>query len=217
MESKKILYQQCAVELNESSHEYTVDGIRKPGVNEMMDTMGLISPWAKRSKAAQRFGTEAHLITQLFLSDMLGDYSEEFEPWMNGIRLFREELKPEPISLEWKGYHDLYDYCGTLDFCGWLHGKPPFLWILDWKFWSSLNESFKSHAKVQIEAYRELVEQRAAEMFRPVFCAIVWFYPDGYEFIPVIDSKYKAVWRSVRTLYHYRNQFNLNSKKEWVK
>jgi hypothetical protein len=106
-----------------SDHIYTVDGIQKPSFSEIKDTVYGHYPYPEG--AAER-GHHVHLATQLFDENDLDEATLDpvVAGYLEGWKLFREEMDFNPLQIEMKVYNPTYGYCGTLDRIGTFRDKP---------------------------------------------------------------------------------------------
>lgn len=109
-------------------HEYLLDGVRIPGVTEIMQDLGIIDysfmPERERHYYLTR-GEYVHRATH-FLDD--GDLDrdtvpEDVEPYLIGYERFKMECQFKPLLAEWSSWHSVFRYAGTLDRIG--TGKLP--------------------------------------------------------------------------------------------
>lgn len=101
-------------------HHYFLGSSRMPGVTEILDGVGLISPFVKQNPGRTLEGKLAHHALALFGADNL-DFStvdERIMGWvLSGVR-FYEQLKFKPVVLETPDYHPDYFYGYTFDGIG---------------------------------------------------------------------------------------------------
>ncbi len=110
------------IEFEPSTHTYTVDGVIKPSVTQVLEACGIIDyrqiPYETREMALTR-GRRVHTLTQYFDE---GDLDESavhpsLEGYLIGWQRFREqhEIGRLPIThLEHRGAH-VAGYAGTVD------------------------------------------------------------------------------------------------------
>lgn len=103
----------------DANHIYTVNGVVKPGTTGILDGCGLISDFSKQEFAAQR-GEAIHQGGALLFQDRL-DWTT-VEPrifgYLYSLEQFRKTTGFKAVTVEQKGYHKLYDYCGKWDVTG---------------------------------------------------------------------------------------------------
>ena len=106
-------------DFDESTHSYRVDGKRKASVTQILDIMGIVSPFAKSEPHANR-GTRIHRILELHDLDKLNyDWLDDEE--LTCIKYwdqFKSDFKLEWSGVERRFYHPDLDYCGTIDRIG---------------------------------------------------------------------------------------------------
>ena len=110
-------------------HKYTVDGKGFPGVTTIIGDVYGRYPYPEG--AAER-GHHVHLATQLYDEDDLdeGTLDPLVAGYLEGWKLFREEMAFTPTQIEMLVHNSTYGYCGTLDRIGTMQGK---LYLLDIK------------------------------------------------------------------------------------
>ena len=104
-------------------HHYFLGERRLPGVTEILDAHGLISPFAKQERARLR-GSLAHLACRYLMERRL-DWSTigmDVVPYVVSCDRWLEETRFEVEACEVMDYHRELLYAGTYDFRG-LHPK----------------------------------------------------------------------------------------------
>ena len=154
------------------------------GVTSLLANAGISSNFVHNEKAAD-FGKKGHLIQRLFLTDDLADYDPAFEPWMVGLRRFKEECSPNNwICLDDTIlYSEKHNYAGQPDYLG--MAKLPHiyrreaLYLLDWKFWATATKGQIDDADIQTTAYAyAALEMKLID--RMPRRAVVHFLPETY-------------------------------------
>jgi hypothetical protein len=110
-------------------HVYTVDGKHPPGVTTIIGDVYGRYPYPEG--AAER-GHHVHLATQLYDEEDLDEATLDpvVAGYLEGWKLFRNEMGFTPTQVEMFVYNETYGYCGTLDRLGTMNGK---LYLLDIK------------------------------------------------------------------------------------
>lgn len=110
-------------------HIYTVGDKVYPGVTTIIHDVYPSYPYPEG--AAER-GHHVHLATQLFDEDDLDNSSLDpiVAGYLEGWKLFREEMAFVPTQIEMFVHNEVYGYCGTLDRIGTMQGK---LYLIDIK------------------------------------------------------------------------------------
>lgn len=123
------------------SHEYTVDGAKKPSVTTMLKALGFIDTTWYTTGGATR-GQYVHLACHL---EDINDLDESeldpaLLPYLSAWRLFKQEQGYKVIETEIYHYNPTYGYCGTPDKDGLLVEKPTVVDIKTGKFqdWTAL-------------------------------------------------------------------------------
>lgn len=131
------------VEFDQESHTYRVGGLVKPSVTQVLDGMGLVSPFCKSPDAAS-LGTELHSLFEdkdkgVLISDGLEG------PYLKCLEMYESYLLdfgPVFTDIEERLYDEVLDVCGTVDRAG-----ADF--IMDIKTGSTIPES----GRLQTAAY----------------------------------------------------------------
>jgi hypothetical protein len=103
--------------LNQATHEYSVDGIARPGVTSILASAGLIDDrWftdesRHRGKAVH---AACHYMDEGDLPDAWMD-SSPYAGYVRGWEKFRNESGFVPDTIEERVSHQFWGYCGTLD------------------------------------------------------------------------------------------------------
>lgn len=119
------------VVLEPESHTYTLDGVRLPGVSEVLGALGLVdAQWFKEWHRVR--GTAIHLALRFYLEGDLnwGSLDPRIVGYVESAIRFLELAKVEPQMVERPLGNRLYRFCGTPDVVGTAFGDPA---IIDWK------------------------------------------------------------------------------------
>jgi hypothetical protein len=142
------------VYLDEQTHTYTVDGVKKDGVTDQCKIFGDdVDEYIEDAmeRAADR-GVTCHMVLELALTgeDYSGEYPAMYQPWVDSIETFLAAHEIVPIAIEEPIYSERLDLCGTPDLLCLYDGE---LAVLDWKFVSSI---CKQKVKAQLNGYKEI-------------------------------------------------------------
>ncbi len=121
-------------------HQYFVDGVKVPSVNEIIDATLEGEQAAKKGygfypEAATR-GTYVHELIQLWIADNLDESSldPELEPYFAAFKRCWTEQVMIAHHVEKRGYAPSFGFCGTRDLIGCAGYEPNGKRILcDWK------------------------------------------------------------------------------------
>jgi len=153
------------LEFREDTHEYFFDGKQVPGVNEVMQSVGVVDysfiPVADRDTYFTR-GTYVHLAMELLLKDELDwdTIDPAIEGYVRAGQQFIFDTGFKAINIETPLYHPVWGYAGTPDCVGVLCDNPldsRFVAInerhivIDWK-----SCPIMSYVRWQTAAYQEL-------------------------------------------------------------
>ena len=111
------------LEFQESTHTYTLDGVRVPSVTQILKPMySFYGVPDEVLQAKAELGTNVHRACELLDNDDLDEDSEEglaaLEPiagYLAGYKKFKADKKPVVIANEQRLYHPLHKYAGTID------------------------------------------------------------------------------------------------------
>ena len=141
----------------DENHVYTVNGVKKPGVSEIMEAAGLIDRTWFNEHACLR-GQYVHRAIQLHHTDGLDRASLDAEilPYFAGSRVFLRQSGFRPVLVETPMHDPIYDFCGTPDLIGWLGDR---LVLIDVKTGAPADWH-----KIQTAAYQHLAGGRVEGM-----------------------------------------------------
>jgi hypothetical protein len=116
--------------LNRQSHDYTVDGIVKPSVTQVLKDQGILV--ISDFSTGPETGKMVHEATEAVDLGLYNaaDWPEIVWPYIDAYLAFKEAVSFEPRGVEQLLYNEAYGYCGTLDRTGLLKGKPA---LVDFK------------------------------------------------------------------------------------
>jgi len=109
---------QHIIEFDEAEHKYTVDGVRKDSVTQMLKKVGLGILGNFRSEAMEnacRFGTKVHKDCEIYAETGANIADSETEIRVKSFIKWVEDYEVEFIATEWVGYSPKMDICGTID------------------------------------------------------------------------------------------------------
>lgn len=190
--------------LRDADHRYTVDGVRRPGIHEILKALGLDSEYEKvpapiLARALER-GTFVHELCALHDQDHLDPAT--VDPALAGYHAawikFREDFEPDPRFIETPLAHDLYQYCGTPDRAGLYRGQPTIPEI-------KTGKSVPKTVALQLTAQRMLLEANgwSSERTRLV---VVQLGADGS--LNVMDvPKQDGSWLACLSVYQLQRSF----------
>lgn len=171
------------IEFDRERHEYRVEGAVVPSVSELIGVYGESveegDELELKLEAAAERGTTCHEILARYLRDENEsvEYPEEYEPYVEAIRLFLSEHTIRPYAVETPVYSRKYGYAGTPDLLCEFDGT---LTLIDYKFVSQIA---KTRVKAQLNAYCKAYEESGVY---PEQLLAVQFLKDGtYRVYPV--------------------------------
>jgi hypothetical protein len=126
------------IELEESLHEYSVDGIIKPGYSEIMEFVGLKMPFYPADDFPREFGQAGHGATSLLDLGTLNraTLDPRLVPVINCYEDFKETSRFKVRANEVALYSKRFDFCTKIDRAGIFNGR---FGILEIKIGSSID------------------------------------------------------------------------------
>jgi hypothetical protein len=174
-------------------HVYTVDGIEKPGVNEIMKAAGLIDDMWYNDTACLR-GTYVHKAVHLHHTVGLNTKTLDSEliPYMDAYYDFLSVTGFSPVIIEEPAYCEDYGYCGSVDLIGDVNEENS---LIDIK-----TGSVPKWVGVQTSAYENLwkeskIKKRFALNLKPT---------GKWSLIPLNNRKDLSVFLSCLTVFNYK-------------
>lgn len=131
-------------------HEYRYNGRVVPSVTKVLSVLpnklGFVD--ADTLEEARLRGIAVHRMVELHCKGELGEVPEWMQPIYARYLQFEAETRFEMIRSEYRVYHAVCDYAGTLDLFGYVHGEAAFI---------DVKRSFLAGAaiRMQIAAYHE--------------------------------------------------------------
>ena len=143
--------------LDPITHLYTVDGVVRPGVNEILQAEGIVdfsSIPAERLTAAQNLGKAVHVACELWDKNDLDMKSVDLAivPYLEAYIKFKRDLHVDVIVNEVSIYSKTWGFCGTLDKIVY---ADNILTLLDIKTSTTMNHA----TTLQTAAYKILYEE----------------------------------------------------------
>lgn len=195
------------IELDEDTHTYRVNGVIKPGANEILRAVGLAKDWSGVDTFYRDRGIAVHSAINLYLQRDLDEgsldpvivpYFKQFMTWFKSI--------PEAGGLlmtEKPLYSPRYDFCGSVDLI--MNGV-----IWDYKCSKKLDREAERQYKRIGSAYRTLVwEQMGFDLpFK-----VLLLTGDGPAIVKSWDCP-MMTWDAVMTLYGEEKKTNESSRRK---
>ena len=187
------------IEFRESDHSYWYDGVRVPGVSEIIDGVGLMDPAAKQhyTKFYADRGTAVHKATELYDKGTLDESSldPEIVGYVEAYKKFVAEHDPTWVEIEKRGFNKQLFYAGTLDRAGFLNEAGAV--VLDIK----TGQKAKWHV-IQLALYAMLLVQNQNPNLK-----LYGLYLKGnsiYKLVDYTDPDILKVAESCIRLYHWQ-------------
>lgn len=111
------------IDFDPEKHLYTLGGYTLPSVTQIMRPMSLMLyndvPQDVLFEAADR-GTRAHEQVSNFVLYGVEETDEDTEPYVAAFRQFQADMNPTWIESEYRCYHKIMKYAGTIDLIGYV-------------------------------------------------------------------------------------------------
>lgn len=153
---------------NPETHEYFVDGIKYPGVTDIIKAEGvsnfdMVNPAVL--EAARDFGKKGHKMIEFWNLGKLNEdkLSAPLKPYLESWKQFVSDYKVEIIAVETKLYSKIWRYAGTLDVVAKMKGL---LSLIDVKF----SKQLYSSVDLQTGGYAKLWEDNNKEKIKKRYC-----------------------------------------------
>lgn len=181
------------IALDQETHTYRVDGLVKPGANEIMKAVGLSKDWSGVDTFYRDRGIAVHEAISLYLRDELDDgsldpviipYVQQFKEWLIENQAAGLLLSERPL------YSEAHDFCGTVDLI--INGT-----IYDFKCSKRLDKEAERQYRRLGSAYRTLVRD---DMGMDLPFKLMLLTGEGKARVLSRDCPY-AVWAAVMRLY----------------
>lgn len=192
------------LEFEEGSHVYRIGSEQLPSVTTLMKPLSdkvyrTVNEDVLR-KAADR-GTAVHNAIENWIKFGIEDISPANRGYFEGFREWWDKYRPTVIGSEWRLYHKLLRYAGTVDLVCRIDGE---LWIIDFKTTSTLSDML---LRVQLEAYAKALESHGVKAARK---GGVHLRKDGSWDFPGYAAGDGAAWRvfgSLKTIHDYMKSY----------
>lgn len=111
------------IDFDEEQHIYTLNGMRLPSVTQLMRPLTLIAydgvSIGAMSEAADR-GTRAHSQVEAIVKYGIAEFDDDTEGYITAFQAFNEAFKPVWLASEYRCYHKVLRYAGTIDLIGYV-------------------------------------------------------------------------------------------------
>jgi hypothetical protein len=158
---------------DDKKHTYTVDGIVKPSVTQILSNVGTRREGSDGKKHwspigfddrffddsgnASKFGQHFHMVAHWFALETDCEYDPKMEPWVKGLKKFFHDYRKKFADIkkhivEMPMYSKAYGFTGTPD---WYFETTNDRYLIDWKT-GVLN---KTYSRLQTAAYGKLINE----------------------------------------------------------
>lgn len=194
---------------DEKAHRYYLGQLELPGVTRVLDRF--LIDFSKVNpddlERARILGDQVHKATALDDHGILDEEDLEKNlphvmPYLRGWRKFRREMEFEPVMIEWRGYHPIYFYAGTLDRGGFIRGDTNTFILPDIK----RRDLLTPDVGPQTAAYEEIVKRTTDLNVARTRRACVRLFEESYKFDWLDSPSDFSVFLSCLTLFNYQRQ-----------
>ena len=185
---------------DEEKHVYTLGTKKLPSVTQIMDPLSKAKYGGITQKvleAAAFRGTAIHNSIENYIDFGIIDIDEEYKGYFNGFLKWNSDAHPEFFASEFRLYHKLFQYAGTLDI---LAKIGTDIVLIDAKNTAQVVEMT---CGVQLEAYAQALKSHDIAIDKKL---ILQLKPDGTycEFwFPKADAARWKVFTALKTVYDY--------------
>ena len=199
MRSWKGLIEINELSFEESTHTYKLDGVEIPSVTTIMKPLSQslykTVDEAVLNKAAER-GTIIHNAIENFIKFGFSDCPHEYITYFHAFLQWCKDYSVEIIQSEFKTYHKLMKYAGTIDLICKIGGEK---FIVDYKTSASVNRMLTG---VQTEAYAKAFESHGMKIDKKAILHLTKY--GKYDFIEYNHNDYES-WNVFVALMTIRN------------
>lgn len=179
-------------------HEYFVDGVRKPGVSEILEDVGLIDKTWYNDHACLR-GTYVHKAVEIYHTSIL-DFSsldDEIKPYFRAYVQFVQKTRFKPLLVERMYHEPTYDYCGTPDLVGYVNGE---LTVIDIK-----TGGVSNWAPIQLAGYQKLIGKRVEGKAIPHRMILNLTTDEKWKPVICKDRHDNDIFMAALTIYNFKH------------
>lgn len=200
LDKKVIIPDIPELEFEDETHTYKLLGFVIPSVSAVMEPLSAAKykgiSEATLDRAADK-GTAVHNSIENYIKFEIDDVPPEHRGYFEAFLDWWNEYKPEVVSSEFKVYHKLMRYGGTIDMLVYIDGV---LTLVDIKTTASLSDMT---CGVQLEAYSQALKSLGITVERKI---ILHLKKDGKYAVreyPVSDPDRWRVFGSLKCVYDY--------------
>ena len=175
----------------DNAHIYRIDETVVPGVNEVLQAVGLVNTDFIPNGHAER-GKAIHKACALIAEDRIDwdSVPEDYMEYINNYWEWMDKYNPIIISVEKMLYHSLLAYAGTLDLVVEIDGDT---WVIDLKTGSKMKQY-----PLQLTAYGLLLQDHIDSKFPPrIGCLYIKNKTDH------VEVEYDDTWMAALKVYRY--------------
>lgn len=201
----------AVLDFQESTHTYTLDGVRVPSVTQVIRPMySFYGVPDEVLQAKAELGTNVHRACELLDLDDLDEDSDEgraaLEPiagYLEGYKRFKADKKPVVIANEQRLYHPGHKYAGTIDRRYAMGGE---IWDVDLKSTVAMSPL----VGVQTAAYAEMFKAHNGTPGKPARRGALQLFPDGkYKLWEFKEPSDFSVFLSLLTIQRFKERHSL--------
>ena len=177
----------------DDTHTYWLGEKKVPGVNEIIQDLGISNSDFYTEEHAQR-GRDIHKLCDV--CDGLGaNIDHKYSGYRDGWNKFKEDYNFKPKKIELMLYHPILMYAGTIDRVGSMDKKSV---LIDIKS----GQPQKWH-ELQLTGYHALLESQKPSILPQLICAVYLRENGTYKMVEVETDPY--LWHSCLRVYNYKH------------
>lgn len=198
--NKIVLSELDGLRFEENGHRYVLHGTDIPSVSQIMAPLSHIEykdiDKSILDKAAKR-GTGIHNCIENYIKYGVRDFDPEYQGYANGFMEWWNQNNPEVIGSEYRVYHSVLMYAGTIDLLAYINGE---LCLIDYKTTYRLIDK---NCRVQLEGYSQALKTHGVEAQRKHILHLQkdgkWQFPE----YPAKDHEALRTFMALKTVYDY--------------
>lgn len=162
-----MLLPDASIQFEPEQHIYTLRGMRLPSVTQIMEPMSLMLykdvPLDVLQAAADR-GTRAHEQISNYVLYGIMEEDTDTAPYIQAFLDFEKDYRPSWVASEYRTYHKIMRYAGTLDLLGYIQPDDDTgVDLIDLKCTSIFHPIMLS---TQLSGYKEAVRSHGVKTRR---------------------------------------------------
>ncbi len=172
------------IDYREDTHQYFVERIEKPSVNQILKAEGILSDFNfPQAEYKRQLGTYVHRAIKLYFLNKLNEASLQgaVKAYFEGFKAFLKDNPINPLEVEKPLYSAKWGFCGT-----------PDCWdsvVYDWKCSASIYDHYyltMAGYEILIEEYQKKPKESWLVQLSPNKYNIKKITPDRQSFLAIL-------------------------------